>query len=357
VSCYHTRATAMRAATEQKNIRASGAGRRYIFFVSPNDQRDEALGARDEPSQSLQPDPYSEALHTIQQPVGICQVPDEVVLQAETLGRVTSGGESQAAADRLADTLPELPVFIPPLPVEPIESPRPSRRRERFLTFVAFAALVTSLSSLGVIGWGVYRWRSLLATPERIEEDEDEPSNKRTGLSPEVSATEPADGAPPSLEDVIEHTKTETRGAIEVIDVGASSASLTDVLAAQRLVGEAKKQKLMLVLVGRRCEPCNGFDDSLRHPLMQRALADVRVVRVDLDVFKEELRRLRLPTNLYPAFFMLGDDLRPIDAIHGGEWDDDVAENMAPVLGAFVRGELRERRHFDWSPTITSIPL
>jgi hypothetical protein len=260
----------------------------------------------------------------------------------------------------LEDTIPDLPLLVlspetqQPEPV--VEPPRP-RRREKFLTFVAFAALLTSLSSLGVIGWGVYRWRSLLITPERVEEEEDEPSTKRTGLSPEDSAPEGQDAPPPSLEDVIEHTKTEVRGAIEVVDVGASSASIVDVLVAQRLVAETKHQKLLLVLTGRRCEPCTGFDDSLRHPLMQRALADVRIVRVDMDVFKEELRRMRLPTNLYPAFFLLGDDLRPIDAIHGGEWDDDVAENMAPVLGAFVRGELRERRHFDWSPTITSIPL
>jgi hypothetical protein len=225
------------------------------------------------------------------------------------------------------------------------------------IAFVAFAALLTSLASIAVIGWGVYRWRSLLNTPERVEEDDDEPSTKRTGLSPDDSASESTDSAPPSLDGVVEHTKTDQRGAIEVVDVGASSASLGDVLVAQRLVAETKHQKLLLVLIGRRCEPCTGFDDALRHPLMQRALADVRIVRVDMDVFKEELRRLRLPTTLYPAFFLLGDDLRPTDAIHGGEWDDDIAENIAPVLGAFVRGELRERRHFDWSPTITSIPL
>jgi hypothetical protein len=81
------------------------------------------------------------------------------------------------------------------------------------------------------------------------------------------------------------------------------------------------------------------------------------LVRVDLNVFGDELKQLRMPTNLYPAFFLLGPDNRPIDAVHGGEWDDDVAENIAPVLGAFVRGEYKKRRHPEWSPTTTSVPL
>ncbi len=41
---------------------------------------------------------------------------------------------------------------------------------------------------------------------------------------------------------------------------------------------------------------------------------------------------------------MLGPDLRPRDGIDGGEWDADVPENMAPVLGAFVQGTLTKRR-------------
>jgi hypothetical protein len=33
------------------------------------------------------------------------------------------------------------------------------------------------------------------------------------------------------------------------------------------------------------------------------------------------------------------------DLIDGGEWDADVPENIAPVLGAFVRGTYSNRRH------------
>ena len=35
--------------------------------------------------------------------------------------------------------------------------------------------------------------------------------------------------------------------------------------------------------------------------------------------------------------------------IHGGEWDDDIPPNIAPVLGAFVRGKYGTRR-YPWQP-------
>jgi hypothetical protein len=73
-------------------------------------------------------------------------------------------------------------------------------------------------------------------------------------------------------------------------------------------------------------------------------------------VFDEELTQLKLPHDVYPAFYLLDARLRPLDSIHGGEWDDDIAENIAPVLGAFVQGNYRNRRYHS-SPTSLSIRL
>jgi hypothetical protein len=122
------------------------------------------------------------------------------------------------------------------------------------------------------------------------------------------------------------------------------------------VLARAKDQHLLVMLTGSRCAPCRGFDEALAEPAMQRALREVRLLRVDLDTFGDELTELDIPTGLYPAFFLLDEELRPLDAIHGGEWDDDVADNMAPVLGAFLRGEYRKRRHH-WSPTTSSIRI
>lgn len=77
---------------------------------------------------------------------------------------------------------------------------------------------------------------------------------------------------------------------------------------------------------------------------MQKALERVRLIRVDRDQFQEDLDELEIPSTPYPGFFLLDTDLKVSDAINGGEWDDDVAVNIAPVLGPFVRGTYAKRR-------------
>ncbi len=231
------------------------------------------------------------------------------------------------------------------------------RRSSRALAVVAVAALLLSLGAVAAIGLGIYHYHQVLAKTEKVEDEEEASSTKRAGLPADGPSADEDEAEPTSLDDVIVETLIKRRGSVEVVDVGARSASLPEVLRAQSIVAEAKQQKLLLMLTGRRCEPCRDFDAAIDHPLLQQALVDVRIVRIDLDVFKDELKRMHLPTNLFPAFFVLGDDLRPLDAIHGGEWDDDVPENIAPIIAAFVRGELRGRRHVDWAPTTSSIPL
>ncbi len=221
------------------------------------------------------------------------------------------------------------------------------------------SALFLSLGAVTVIGFGIYHYRTVLAQPQRVQQDEDDNTTQRAGLpaADDDEDGEDQDATPPRLDGVIKETVAVLRGTVEVVDVGADSPSLVDVLLAQRIVADAKRQTLVLMLMGRHCEPCDDLDAALEDPRMQEALVGVRLLRVDLEVFKDELRRMDLPTNLYPAFFLLADDLRPYDAIHGGEWDDDVAENIAPVLGPFVRGELRNRRHPGWAPTTSSISI
>jgi hypothetical protein len=229
------------------------------------------------------------------------------------------------------------------------------RRRQRLALFVAFSALVTALGTVGAITWGVFHWRHLL-DDDGVASTDEQDTTRRAGL-PTSSNDEPDEDDPPEVDDVRRDTETQLRGVIEVVDVGLQASSLEEVLSFHYQVAESKGQRLLVMTTGRRCAPCQGVDDALSHPLMQKALDNVRLVRVDLDVFGDELEALHMPRNLYPAFFLLGEDIRPIDGIHGGEWDEDIAENIAPVLGAFVDGKYRRRRYPDWSPTTTSIPL
>ena len=231
--------------------------------------------------------------------------------------------------------------------------------RQRITLIVAISALVTAMVAVAVLVYGAYHWRGLLDRGPAAASEEEEgtkraalPADDDDGDDEKASASDT-----PSRDDVLQDTETMLRGSIEVVDVGVTSGALIDVLRTHYAIADAKGQKLLVMTTGRRCSPCRGVDDALSHELMQKALHNVRLVRVDLEVFGEELKELRMPTRKYPAFFLLGADIRPFDAIHGGEWGEDIAENIAPVLGPFVRGELKERAHPEWSPTTTSVPL
>jgi hypothetical protein len=97
------------------------------------------------------------------------------------------------------------------------------------------------------------------------------------------------------------------------------------------------------------CAPCRGVDRSLGDPLVQTGLRGARLVRVDIDVFREDLDELKIPYHAIPGFFLLSLDLTPRDGINGGEWDEDIPRNIAPVLGAFIRGQYTTRRE-PWKP-------
>jgi hypothetical protein len=134
-------------------------------------------------------------------------------------------------------------------------------------------------------------------------------------------------------------------GDITLVEVGHGESSLANALVVQAAAASSEGQKLLVTTASGDCEPCDGFVASLPDRLMQEALAKVRVVRVSIDVFSDELDGLRLQHDVQPGFFLLDFDLTPRDAIHGGEWGKDIAENIAPVLGPFLRGQLKQRKH------------
>jgi hypothetical protein len=148
-------------------------------------------------------------------------------------------------------------------------------------------------------------------------------------------------------------TTTETRiGAITVVDLGSNLRSLESELRVQRAQAAKLNQKLILQTTSMSCRPCLGVAASLADPKMQRALDKVRLVRVDIADFKDDLLQLGMASKLVgvmPTFMILGVDLLPIDAISGEEWDDDTADNIAPVLSQFSRGALSKRRNY-WTP-------
>ncbi len=247
-----------------------------------------------------------------------------------------------------------------PPAAEPAERPAPRRRRWPRQLFVTWLVL-TTLGLLVAGGYaGVEHWQNMAAQAQPEALPIAEPIKRCATTPPEpaspaVSEAEPSEDAD-AKHPVPKHTRASERGELEVVDIGLSEPSLAAALMGQRSLAYAKQQRMLVMLGSQRCRACPDIDAALESDPMQAALAGVRLVRVDIVVFQSDLVRLRIPHKLYPAFFLLGPELTPRDAIHAGEWDEDVAANIAPVLGAFVKGQYAQRR-FEWLPCTDSMKL
>jgi hypothetical protein len=168
-------------------------------------------------------------------------------------------------------------------------------------------------------------------------------------------ATAPGPGAashaPSSLATVSETTSEDRSnlvtsvGSIVLVEVGRDVTSLAMELDSQRAIAAREGQPMLVWLTAPDCPPCNGVAAALADARVQTALGRARLVRVDAAVFAAELGELGLPLDVFPGFALLGTNNRPVDYVDGGEWDQDVPSRIAPVLGQFLHGGLRHRRH------------
>jgi Domain of unknown function (DUF4190) len=136
---------------------------------------------------------------------------------------------------------------------------------------------------------------------------------------------------------------TRSYGSLDVVDLDtktALKAQLKDIAKA----AAAKNRTVMLQTYVRSSKECAEVAAALPDTRMQRALKNVTLIRVDIDVFEDELKAMRVETESAPWFYKLDGSARVTDAISADEWDANVPENMAPILGDFARGALGARR-------------
>jgi hypothetical protein len=136
---------------------------------------------------------------------------------------------------------------------------------------------------------------------------------------------------------------TRSYGSLDVVDLEAN-ANLDKQLAVITKTAAGKGRTVILQTYVRSSKECAEVAAALPDPRMQRALANVTLVRVDIDTFEEELKAMRVDTEAAPWFYKLDGSAHPTDAISADEWDANIPENMAPVLGDFARGALGSRR-------------
>jgi hypothetical protein len=133
-------------------------------------------------------------------------------------------------------------------------------------------------------------------------------------------------------------------GSVVLVDVGADVASLDDEIDRERVRAVRAEERLVLWLVVEDCKPCNAVESALTSPDVQRALGHARLIRLDAAEFLAELARLGIPMDAFPSFVLLGPDGHATDYVDGSEWDEDLPQNIAPVLKSFVEGTYTKRK-------------
>jgi len=133
-------------------------------------------------------------------------------------------------------------------------------------------------------------------------------------------------------------------GRIHVVDLHSSTTSLRSQLADEVKSAKTAGETVLVETTAASCAACLEIARSMRDPALQGVLASVRLVRLDVREVGSELPALGMKEPALPWFYMLAvrGDVR--DGISADEWDDNDAENVAPVLDAFVHGKLRSRR-------------
>jgi hypothetical protein len=133
-------------------------------------------------------------------------------------------------------------------------------------------------------------------------------------------------------------------GALSVVEVWPSGTPLKAQLAREATKATAAGRRPFVYACSEILPPSIAIDQWLSDPQMQDAFADVHVIRVDVHEWgaphsEPLLAGTGLTLDRCPVFYEL-DETGTVTGreIDSGAWDEDVPENMAPVLKAFFEG-------------------
>jgi hypothetical protein len=211
---------------------------------------------------------------------------------------------------------------------------------------LAVAGIISGLFGTG-LGVVMLLWLMGAAFAPSTTADRDSAlrTQKMTLNAPEGAEGKPTSDQPPvTAPSPSVPSGTRSYGSLEVVDLDASRP-----LRAQlgEIVRRARGRTVVLQTVVRSSSACLAVAAALPDTRMQRALANVTLVRVDVDEYDRELGAMKVETKSAPWFYKLDTKGEPTtDAISADAWEANLPENMAPVLGKFVhRATAVPRRH------------
>jgi hypothetical protein len=228
------------------------------------------------------------------------------------------------------------------------------RRTQGHARGLGWANLAIALGVINSVLWtGAWMWltRESHGASARVDDSSLPLATQSMASMPSFRDYPELETLPAALEDEDVEAKrtTWTRriGEVMLTDVGDGVSYLSTTFEEQASLAAKASRQAVVWLVVPDCAPCEGISGALTDPIMQRALSHVLLIRLNVQQFATELQQLRIPTSQLPGFVLLSESGVPVDFVHGGEWDEDIPENIAPVLESFVQRRAFKRR-FPW---------
>lgn len=234
------------------------------------------------------------------------------------------------------------------------DSPRPPRPKFGWRgALVAPLMLIAPVALIGAPFYAAYLHappaRESASNADTVLREDSVWSEKKSGIADTVPSPllEPSVKSPNRNDPsgaVPQDTRTDQIGGVTLIEIGVKEQSLKRAFLDQLALAKKDGKDVLVMTVQEPCKPCEGVMASLRDERLQTALSPVRVLKVNVEVFESELNALKISRDRIPGFYLLAADGTPRDGIDGGEWGEDIPENIAPVLGPFVRGKYKHRK-------------
>jgi hypothetical protein len=137
-------------------------------------------------------------------------------------------------------------------------------------------------------------------------------------------------------------------GDVELVDAGDNTPNFAEFAAQQIEVAEKNHRHCLFVTMLPKCPSCAALGYALKRGYLGHKFGRIRIVRLDLDEFEEDMRRMHLPIDRVPGFILMDRSGKVIDFLDAGEWTSNDPAEFAPLISDFARGRLPQGR-YNWS--------
>jgi thiol-disulfide isomerase/thioredoxin len=160
--------------------------------------------------------------------------------------------------------------------------------------------------------------------------------------APQEPAAKPSrsDPAPmPQTDPPPEATAPAPAATVRLVDVDPDAGSLREQIVAAAAQAKADGRTVAVELWAGWCPPCKKLDQLLRSGPVAAAVGNAVLIRVDTDVFNEELSALGFDAPQIPSLYRLDDRGRPRGKpLLGAKWSRASETAIAEQLAAFLQG-------------------